>query len=184
MIRTFLALELPEGLSLKLREIVKRYKMLTPLGINWVQPENLHLTLLFIGDVPEHLIASMDARLQELLEGLSAFQFTAEGLELFPARDPRLLWLKLSSEDQRIMQLNRSLLKELQALGTEPDNKALRLHVTLARLKTNMPESLAREMLQLPFSKESGTYNELNLYRSVLSPAGPKYSIINTYKLT
>lgn len=183
MIRTFLALELPEDIAIKLRDVLKRYAQATPPGINWVHPENLHLTVLFIGDVPEHLIKIMDTRLQELLEGLSEFKFKAEGLELFPSREPRLLWLKLSADDQRLMQLNRSLVKALQELGVEPDNKALKLHITLARLKTRMPETLARELLQLPFGGEAQSYYEMNLYRSVLSPSGPKYSILNTYNL-
>ena len=183
MIRTFLALELPESLRVKLREVLKRYSQATPLGINWVHPENLHLTVLFIGDVPEHLIKSIDARLQEILENSGEFKFKAEGLELFPSREPRLLWLKLSAQDQRLMQLNRSLVKELQELGAEPDNKPLKLHITLARLKTPMPEAMARELLQLPFGGAAESYSEMRLYRSVLSPSGPKYSVLNTYQL-
>lgn len=183
MLRTFLALELPDALAAKLRELLQLYSRATPQGVNWVKPDNLHLTLLFIGDVHEHLIKGIDARLQDLLAQMNAFTFRAEGLELFPAREPRLLWLKLSTPDQRILQLNRILQKELENLGAMPDPKALKLHVTLARLKQNLPESLARELLQYPFDHDPQAYDTLNLYRSVLNPSGPKYSVINSYKL-
>lgn len=183
MIRTFLALELPEGLSDKLQQVLRRYSQSALAGVNWVKPENLHLTMLFIGDVSEHMIKSMDDRLEELTQGVDAFRIRTEGLELFPSREPRLLWLKLSTAEQRIFQLNKTLQREMKELGCEPDTKPLKLHITLARLKSAMPEPIARELLQYPFDQKEECYDSLCLFRSVLSPSGPKYSIINRYKL-
>jgi len=183
MIRTFLALELPSGLAQNLREIIKRYRRSTPLGVNWVAEQNLHLTLLFIGDVPEHLIKELDSCLGELLATQEAFMIKAEGLELFPAVQPRLLWLKLAAEGDGIFRLNRTLLKHITALGCEPDSKTLKLHVTLARIKTQFPEPMARELLATDLKTGFHSYTQLNLYRSTLSPSGPSYNIISRYNL-
>lgn len=183
MIRTFLALQLPPTLEQKLRELIKRYHRSTPVGVNWVAEQNLHLTLLFIGDVPEHMIKELDLSLSELLSQQEAFSIKAEGLELFPAVQPRLLWLKLSAEHDSIFKLNRTLVKHVSALGCAPDPKVLKLHVTLARIKTQFPEPLARELLATDLKTGYFSYDRLTLFRSTLAPTGSSYNVINSYKL-
>jgi len=115
MIRTFIALELPKPLKSELGSVVNRYSKATPPYVNWVKPENLHLTLLFIGDVQPQEIRIIDEVLAKQLEGFPSFIFRPEGLEFFPSLQPHLLWLKLSSENEDIFKLNRRLLKELSA---------------------------------------------------------------------
>jgi 2'-5' RNA ligase len=183
MIRSFIALELPAELKTELIEVINRYRSRTGEGINWVKPENLHLTLLFIGDVQPELMPDINKAIQELLIGFPAFRFRAMGLELFPAREPRMLWLKLETENDDVFKLQRRILHSIHSLGIEPDRKPLRLHVTLARLKTALNNELARELMQTEINKHSQTYESICLFRSVLSPSGPSYSVIEQYNL-
>jgi 2'-5' RNA ligase len=80
MIRTFIALELPKPLKSELGSVVNRYSKATPPYVNWVKPENLHLTLLFIGDVQPQEIRIIDEVLAKQLEGFPSFIFRPEGL--------------------------------------------------------------------------------------------------------
>jgi 2'-5' RNA ligase len=183
MIRSFIALELPAELKTELVEILNRYQGRTAAGINWVKPENLHLTLVFIGDVQPELLSEVDEAIKELLIGFPAFKFKAMGLELFPAKEPRMLWLKLEAENEDVFKLQRRMIGALRSLGIEPDRKYLKLHVTLARLKTAMHDELAREIMQTEINKQSLVYQSICLFRSVLAPSGPSYSVIEQYNL-
>ncbi len=183
MIRSFIALELPSLMKTELKEVIRKYKARTGEGINWVKPENLHLTLVFIGDVPPEKIQELDAAIQELLIGFPSFKFKAMGLELFPAREPRKLWLKLEAENEDVFKLQRRMLGAMRSLEIVPDRKPLKLHITLARLKTAMNDELARELMQTEINKESLAYSSICLFRSVLAPSGPSYSVIEQYNL-
>lgn len=183
MVRSFIALELPRSLKDELVAVIDRFKGRAPLGVNWVKPENLHLTLLFIGDVAPERIREIDAEIQRLLEGFPAFKFKALGLELFPASDPRLIWLKLQEENDDVFKLQRRMVGSVRSLGLEPDRKPLKLHVTLARIKSHVEPELAREIMQYEIDKQSLEYGSICLFRSVLHPTGPSYSILEQYNL-
>ena len=183
MIRTFIALELPKPLKSELGSVVNKYSKATPPYVNWVKPENLHLTLLFIGDVQPQEIGIIEQVLDNQLEDLPAFRFRPEGLEFFPALQPHLLWLKLSSENEDIFKLNRRLLKELSAYGIEADKKAMKLHITLARLKASLNPALEREIMSRYIKHELLDFDCLCLFKSQLFPEGPQYTVLNKYNL-
>jgi len=183
MIRTFIALELPPALRLELEKIHGLYVPESPRGTNWVKSHNQHLTLLFIGDVPPQRINEITALLDSELDGFPAFSLTPLGLELFPAREPRLLWLKLNASNDDIMKLNRKLVKDLARLNLEADRKALKLHITLARLKGRFPLQTERSLLQYPIQSEPLSFGSLCLFKSVLQPSGPQYTVLQRYDL-
>ncbi|HNX03051.1 MAG TPA: RNA 2',3'-cyclic phosphodiesterase [Candidatus Cloacimonas sp.] len=183
MIRTFIALELPKPLKSELGSVINKYAKATPPFVNWVKPENLHLTLLFIGDVQPQEIRVIEEVLEKEWEGLSPFSFCAEGLEFFPAINPHLLWLKLSSESDGIFKLNRRLLKELSTRGIEADKKPMKLHITLARLKASLSPALEREIMSSKITSEPLDFDCLCLFKSQLYPEGPQYTILNKYNL-
>ena len=183
MIRTFIALELPAELKAELIAVINRFRLRTPEGVNWVKPENLHLTMVFIGDVQPERVAEIDAAIQILLEGFPAFNFKALGLELFPASEPRMIWAKLEAENEDVFKLQRRMLGALRSLEIQPDRKPLKLHITLARTKTFIEPELAREIMQSEINKQSMVYPSLCLFRSVLSPSGPNYSVLEQYNL-
>ncbi|MDY0150766.1 MAG: RNA 2',3'-cyclic phosphodiesterase [Candidatus Cloacimonas sp.] len=182
-IRTFIALELPPALKLRLQEIITCYGSSSPTGVNWVAADNLHLTLIFIGDVQQEQVTELDELLTKNLQGFPPLVFAAEGLELFPAIDPRILWLKLKSENDDILKLHRRLMHDIIRLGISPDRKPLRLHITLARMKSRMSPELEKELIQQEFDKHSMAYSRICLFRSVLQPQGPSYSILEDYNL-
>ena len=183
MIRTFIALELPPVVKKELEHVLSRLKLLSPNGVNWIKPENLHLTLLFIGDVPSEKIPEIETLLQTHLEAFPAFNFTAEGLEFFPAVEPRLLWLKLSCSNEDIIKLNRRLIRDLGNLGIEADRKTMKLHITLARFKTKFTPETEREIMQYAPNREPHSFSSISLFKSVLHPSGPQYTVLHKYNL-
>ncbi|MDZ4183151.1 MAG: RNA 2',3'-cyclic phosphodiesterase [Candidatus Cloacimonadaceae bacterium] len=179
--RGFIALETPEPVRKSLSERLFAWNK-TP-GVNWVREENLHLTLLFLGDVEATRIGVVDYTLAECLDDQHPYTMRIKGLELFPARQPRLIWASLEADTQAIFKLHKTLYYQLKQLAPEIDAKALKLHVTLGRIKADLPLWLEEEILKSQVDTANYSYDAISLYRSVLKADGPVYQIINQYKL-
>ncbi len=183
MLRTFIALEIPEEPRQQICEYLRQWQGLSTRGINWVKPENLHLTMLFIGDTESAMVPRIIRKMENVCEQYDPFQLSISGCELFPPVNPRLLWVKLNAEDRSIFSMPTAFNKELHGLGIEPEMKALKLHITMGRIKSQQPEWLEREFHQANFDIDSFEYDTLTLYQSVLRPDGPVYTPLEQFSL-
>jgi len=179
--RCFIALEPPEPAAKCLREALRAFSH-NP-QVKWVPPENLHLTMLFLGDTDTGLIPEIASILQSRADEFSAPKLALCGLELFPSRNPRIVWASLQGGDDAVFRLHKALLKDIRAIGCAPDAKALKLHITLGRIKSSMPVVLEGQILQSPVDNGYFHYTRLSLYRSVLRPEGPTYHILQQFEL-
>lgn len=181
--RMFVALEVPQTLKAELQEALDYFMRLSPGGINWVKPQNLHLTVNFIGEVAENKIEALQNLLAASAAKHEAAYLNAEGYELFPARFPRLLWLKLNGSDKDLRILNRQLISSLRSLNIEADPKALKLHVTLGRIKQQQRPDFERAVMAHPVCRDTLKWDTLSLYQSTLRPEGPIYTPLQQYNL-
>ncbi len=182
-IRTFVALEVPDEPKQQLAEYIEVWKRSFPKGINWVKPENLHMTLLFIGDSESSLVPKMSKNIGKACESLEPIAMNILGLELFPSINPRLLWAKLDTEDKSIFKLPNALMHQLQSFGLEPETKPLKLHITMGRIKAPQPNWVEREFLQANVSSDSYHYDTVTFYKSTHGKDGPVYTILEQYVL-
>jgi RNA 2',3'-cyclic 3'-phosphodiesterase len=177
MIRLFVGLELPE-------EIVGR---LEPMGAGvpgarWVAPENMHLTLRFIGEVN-------GAMAEEVAEALStvrapAFDLTLEGLGTFAqGLIAHTLWVG-ARRDPELLQLQAKVERAVVSAGLEPERRRFTPHVTLARLKDS-PVDRIGDFIQRyePFRLEPVAIEHFALFSSHLSRNGAAYQIEERYPL-
>ena len=79
--------------------------------------------------------------------------------------------------------MNRQLLKSMRQMGIDADAKKLKLHITLGRIKAPQSENFERAVLAHEIKTEELYWDTLVLYRSTLRPEGPRYDIIEQYKL-
>ncbi|RMF00565.1 MAG: RNA 2',3'-cyclic phosphodiesterase, partial [Alphaproteobacteria bacterium] len=110
-------------------------------GARWVEPENYHVTLRFLGDVDNAIAA-------RFAEALAALQFPAfalhlEGLGSFGGRRPRALWAGVAASEP-LLALQRAHEQAARAAGLEPEGRNFHPHVTLARLRSAKPPAVAR----------------------------------------
>ncbi|MCB5278309.1 MAG: RNA 2',3'-cyclic phosphodiesterase [Candidatus Cloacimonetes bacterium] len=181
--RLFIALEPPSLVKKELLDALRYLQGIKHSGINWVKPENLHLTVNFIGEVAEHRLIELKKLVAKQVQRYSSPILAAEGIELYPYRFPRLIWLKLGGDESVLKALNRQTLSSLRALGIEADAKALKLHVTLGRIKSQQSPEFERAALSYKISNQNLAWNTLSLYKSLLRPDGPKYEVIEQYDL-
>ncbi|HOZ00812.1 MAG TPA: RNA 2',3'-cyclic phosphodiesterase [Candidatus Syntrophosphaera sp.] len=179
--RCFIALETPDAVHASLSA---KLRLLRPQpGVKWVEEQNLHLTLLFLGDVEAGLIPELEALIRENVSGCRTFPLALKGLELFPARAPRLVWASLAHRDEELFRLHKELLGSLRRNGFEPDPKPLKLHITLGRIRNQLPPLLEKEIMAGEVERSWQNYGTLTLYRSVLKPEGPTYHVLEQYKM-
>ena len=135
--RLFVAIDLPEPV----REELTRISSGLP-GARWTRPEQLHLTLRFIGEVDGGLFADI----REELAGISAepFSLQLDGLGVFPPRGrPRVIWAGLR-RSKALLRLRNQIESALARVGIARETRKFSPHITLARLKTTPSARVGR----------------------------------------
>ncbi len=168
--RQFIAIPLPAPIKEELGEIIAPLRGFR--GLKPVRKENLHLTLLFLGD------AGSEEKFSELRNlSFSPFKLTTTEIKLFPERKPRLIWLELQDSEE-LYELYNKIAAVFQV------SERLKAHITLARIKWLLPQDyrVVTEEIGLanPFEADF-TVNCFNLYNSELRPEGPVYRVAETF---
>jgi 2'-5' RNA ligase len=185
MIRTFLAIELPDnlrpGLSLVQGEMKK-----SGADVRWVPVGNIHLTLKFFGSVPDEEIGSLALAARQAAAEEEPFQLQVTVAGAFPSpRAPRVVWLGLGGDALPLTRLYLRLEKAFAALGYLPEGRAFHPHLTLGRVKSPANrEKLAGILAKMPVVDwPPFTVKELVLFQSVLSPQGSRYTPLKVIPL-
>ncbi len=181
--RIFIALELPAPHREVAQSLLMRWSRALPQGINWVKPDNLHLTVLFVGDVNPVLLPELCTAVKSAASRFNSFDLSLWGCELYPTRAARLIWIKLQTQFPDIFELPRALVKPLRQLGCEPDVKPLKLHVTLGRIKRRPDVDYERQIVGTSIKSDPLPYSRLSVYKSILRPEGPIYHLIEQFDL-
>ena len=136
MPRLFTAIEIPEPVRVRLS------LMRAPLaGAKWIEAENMHITLRFAGDIDGRTADEFT----DFLAGVRArpFAVTIGGLGAFGGRDPRVLWVGVEAGEP-LDALYRAHDRAARAAGLEPEGRAFKAHVTLARMRGARQHAAAR----------------------------------------
>jgi 2'-5' RNA ligase len=175
-IRSFIAVEVPADVRAKLAAIQERLRQ-SGAEVRWVAPENIHLTLKFMGSVDEELMDDIITIMRESVAGLAAWTAEVKGVGSFPsARKPRVVWVGVADRDGQLDQIHRKLDRGLRRLGVAGESRRYHPHLTLGRVKSdtlNLVEAVdsLREMEVGSLSVES-----LTLFQSDLKPDGAVYT--------
>lgn len=166
MIRLFVAVDLPDSIKDELSGITFGLP-----GARWVEPDQLHLTVRFIGEVDGGLFADIRSALEDVRA--SQFPLELKGLGVFPPRkEPRVLWVGLE-KSEGLWQLRKKVDSALSRVGLAPEKRKFSPHITLARLKQT-PISRLTNFLSGNglFALPPFQVTEFTLYSSQLTPKG------------
>ncbi len=176
MPRLFTGIDLPEHL----REQLFRLRMPCP-GARWVEPENLHITLRFIGDVDNIVARDFHDALAVISE--HAFEVRLKGLGAFGGNQPRAIWAGVEAGPELEM-LARANERAARIAGLPPEKHAFVPHVTLARLKYGRPEMVARVLERHgAYRSESFYVDRFTLFSSKPLVGGGPYVIESEFPL-
>ena len=183
--RLFLAMEISDAVRKRLGEFISQLDH-AARGAKWISPQNIHLTLKFLGHVEEDKAEKISSALKEVAARHTVFDLDLVGTGGFPnASRPRVIWVGGHDQSGTLYRLQADVEATMIALGFPPEDRAFVAHLTLGRIKNPTPNQKLAAALELAASKSFGLTHveEIHLIESQLRPQGPLYTKIGSWKL-
>ena len=188
-IRSFIAIELSGELKQALTRLQSGLKSGSRTPVRWVDPNSIHLTLKFLGDIDINMTGKITAAMEEAVRGLHPFQIEMSGLGVFPnPRRVQVVWVGLTGEVERLARLQKRIETGLIPLGFAAESRSFTPHLTLARVRDRATpyerEDLGRliEGMRLEADYRMNVAS-VHLMKSQLTKEGPVYSRISSVVL-
>ena len=200
MIRAFVAVAISQEARRTLAEAVESLQSRGVVGVRWVRPSAIHLTLKFLGEI-DGLSACVHAQagslggdimdaLQRAAAARSPFRLSLSGLGAFPRPEsPRVIWAGLGGDLDELGSLQRDVDREVSpAVGVPLEKRPFSPHLTLGRVRDKVPLTQRRsigdalrgfDLASTPPWPVTG----LHLVRSTLTPGGAVYDVLGTCKM-
>jgi len=183
-VRTFVAVDFPPAVKTQINQIIHRLK---PLGsmIRWVRPEGLHLTLKFLGEIPQEQLAAVYQAVERGVVGIAPFAFVLTELGAFPnLRRPRVLWLGVLRGQESLKKLQEQVEAQLAECGFPKEKRQFSPHLTLGRVKSlHGIQPLLERISSLSFQSDEIPVTAVKVMRSQLKPSGAEYSELKVIDL-
>jgi 2'-5' RNA ligase len=177
-IRVFIAVSFNQKLIIEFKKLQDQFKQLD-LNASWVKPENIHLTLKFLGEVEINQVSQIFDPLHKTALAFSSFNLRLSSLGIFPNWNrPRIFWIGLEDKEEIFKKLKKRLELELFNVGFPRDMKSFSPHLTLARLRSASNKNLLKkeiEKLSVPLDHLIKV-SEIKLFQSSLTPEGTEYA--------
>jgi len=178
-IRAFIALPLEPVLAAEIKKVQQRLN--SPGGaVRWISPEQLHLTLQFLGNVATEQLDDLTAALRRARAGIAPFQLALEGAGCFPnMKSPRVVWIGIHGDLELLRQLQEQIAQETKNFGDHGDHRGFQPHLTIGRVKAaGLEGRRACQAIEFATVPKLGawTVHHVLLVRSELTPDGARYT--------
>lgn len=188
--RTFVALEVPETVNVRLDALVSHWRRESPPA-RWLPAASRHLTLVFLGTLGEDALAPLDRELATVCAAQPPQALALAGCGAFPGRGrARVLWVGLRRSDA-LHRLQRELARACRKLGFEIDERPFSPHLTVARCRRPWPSRAierwrraAGEALAASDPWGGFAVDRTSLFESLPGPRGVQYRVVRSYPLT
>jgi RNA 2',3'-cyclic 3'-phosphodiesterase len=186
-VRTFIAVPIHSHIRENASRIIERLKTKASSAYKWVQPNSLHLTLSFLGDIRNCDLPQLCREVQEAIRFHVPFECTFEGIGGFPSlKRPRVIWIGANQGTQQLTQLHHDLRPVCRRWRAPQERNLFSPHVTLGRIKQSerWNESFLEEIKQLNDSTcGSCRIDRVIVFSSFLDRFGPTYTPLEMISL-
>ena len=189
MIRAFIAINLPPTARARLAQLQRELQLTFVAGaVRWVRPEQIHLTLKFLGDVPAESLRDLEAALRRACEFSAPLELRADGLGCFPhPPKPRVLWVGILGDLDRLEELHARVEEQTRNWSAPDPARPFQPHLTIARVK-DLRLADRRRLGQTitahaRVSLGGWRVDRVDLMQSVLSPHGADYDCLADFAL-
>lgn len=155
-------------------------------NIKWVEPDNLHFTLKFFGETPESKIKKINQVLENIASEIEPFDMSISKTGIFGSSyNPRVIWFGFDEEDD-LKDMGERILSRLANAGFLSDRQNFVPHLTIGRIKGIKQRQLFQTVIDdfKEIQIQKFRVNEFYLYKSVLKPSGPIYTVQKCFQLT
>jgi RNA 2',3'-cyclic 3'-phosphodiesterase len=182
--RTFIAVELSDAICSRLTKLQESLGE-TGADVKWVEAENLHVTLLFLGEVDERDLKDVCAAVSAACAGVESFVLSVEGVGSFgPPRRPRTVWAAIKHGHDELVALHDAIEPPLLDLGCyRREERRFEPHVTLGRVRGDVEGLPAALLKQQRFVAGECEVGEVAVMSSELRAEGPVYAMLSRGKL-
>ena len=189
-VRTFIAILIPDAARQVLSESIQQLSGLATRGVRWVDPEGIHLTLRFLGDIPVERVEDVLAAQGVAASSHEPFSLQLSGLGMFPNSDrPRVLWAGVSGDMDALRLLQGEVEAQLEGVGFPRDRRPFAPHLTLGRIRDGASSAERKRIAAVTESAALGhadpwVVEESHLIRSTLTPQGAIYTSLGAARLS
>jgi 2'-5' RNA ligase len=179
--RTFIAIELDRTIRDRIVRLQQTVSSITPT-VKWVESENLHITLFFLGEVEDTAVPGVCREVNNLAERFSSFEISIDRVGCFPNKHrPHIIWVGVGQGSHELCRIHEELEPRLLQLGCyRREERKYKPHVTLGRIRSGRDsEQIAKELTR--FQEWQGGWaliGELLVMKSELTPQGPAYAVM------
>ena len=188
-LRLFIAIPIPEPVRDEIIRVQQEMQPLVPRdAVRWIKPDQFHLTLRFLGDVPVAVLEKLKESVNAVCRNARPLSLRAEGVGFFPnPRSPRVIWVGIDDREGRLGDLQKQIETVAGQFSSEPGEKNFTGHVTLGRLKNPRPAD-TRDLATRAQSLEKRLFGDwtaldIEIIRSELSPAGARHTSLAVIRL-
>ena len=188
-VRSFIAIPVPaEGIQ-ALEEAANQLDAEIGRYVRWVRPEGIHLTLKFMGDISAGMVEQVLETLPTVAARFAPISLSISGMGVFPnPRRPRVLWAGVHGDLETLSVLQRAIDEGVGKLGLPKEQHSFSPHLTLGRVRRDVPEGQLRMIGQAVAEGElpgapPWTADTVNLMRTELDPAGSRHYLVGSASL-
>lgn len=187
-LRLFYAIELPSVIKDAITAQYDKYSAVSR-QVKWTKPENLHLTLRFLGNVDVQVVPQLQMIMDAMAGSFESFTYSLRGVGCFPSpQRPSILWIGADKGAKSLVSLAVFLEDNLSGLGFKRENRPFKPHITIGRIKFALNKMFTQEIKNIMHNDQNMEFGqfmvtEILLIKSVLTSAGPVYTIVGTSKL-
>jgi RNA 2',3'-cyclic 3'-phosphodiesterase len=186
-LRTFIAVEISPQVRSAAHRLIERLRV-SQAKVKWIETENLHYTLKFLGDVPAERINDVCRAVKEAASPFTPFELVAKGCGAFPSpARPRTIWLGAEVGAEPMELLVQAIERTLEPLGFAREHRRFRPHLTLGRVREG-PIANVQQLADLlakydDFDAGSMMIDEVTVFSSSLGRGGSKYEALSRVEL-
>ena len=183
--RLFVAIELTDEVRDALREVQGALGRAAD-GVRWVRPEQLHMTVKFLGETPDGEVPRVAEAVARSAARSRAFEMQLTECGCFPPRGPiRIVWVGTHDGSRALQECVEAVEEEIDGIGFPKESRPFSAHLTIGRAKEGRSTEGVRSAVEGGKVKPvRQSVEELTLMSSVLSPKGPTYSVVTKARLS
>jgi RNA 2',3'-cyclic 3'-phosphodiesterase len=185
MPRTFIAVEIDPAIRARADELIHILRA-ADADVKWVETHNLHLTLQFLGEVPETIIAAVFKAVEKGAAQVRPFDLEVGSAGAFPnSSRPRTLWIGAQSGSPQMADLHDNVALELADLGFQDEDRKFQSHLTIGRTRSGKNVAALGQLLKQHADFQAGRMlvEKATVFSSRLERGGPIYEVLSAAKL-
>jgi 2'-5' RNA ligase len=186
--RAFIAIELPQEIKDSLAYLQEQLKA-SQADVKWVQPQNIHLTLKFLGEIDDKKLDKIIRILAEVTKDKNSFYIRISSLGAFPKiNSPRVIWVGIDKGDLETKQIAKELEEKITKIGIPREERPFSSHITVGRVRSGLNRERLVQNLDNSvnnFGKDNREFQvtKITLFKSTLTPKGPIYEALKEVNL-